>query len=145
MNAAKHDLDTMRHSAAHLMAAAVRHLWPDAKFDIGPSTSDGFYYDFDLEHRLSAEDFPAIEAEMAKIVAENVPFVREAKHLKFVSGGTKPKFDVNEKELASTCAGTITPLKGFITSSTLSKEISVADIKRVETVPLTSSFSSQIN
>ena len=79
MNAAKHDLDTMRHSAAHLMAAAVRHLWPDAKFDIGPATSDGFYYDFDLEHRLSAEDFPAIEAEMAKMVAEDFPFVREEK------------------------------------------------------------------
>ena len=79
MNAAKHDLETMRHSAAHLMAAAVRHLWPDAKFDIGPSTADGFYYDFDLEHRLSAEDFPAIEAEMAKMVAEDFPFVREEK------------------------------------------------------------------
>jgi threonyl-tRNA synthetase len=79
MNATKHDLETMRHSAAHLMAAAVRHLWPDAKFDIGPSTADGFYYDFDLEHRLSAEDFPAIEAEMAKMVAEDFPFVREEK------------------------------------------------------------------
>jgi threonyl-tRNA synthetase len=79
MNAAKHDLDTMRHSAAHLMAAAVRHLWPDAKFDIGPSTADGFYYDFDLEHRLTAEDFPAIEAEMAKMTAEDFPFVREEK------------------------------------------------------------------
>ena len=73
------DLATMRHSAAHVMAAAVRHLWPDAKFDIGPSTDDGFYYDFDLEHRLTAEDFPAIEAEMAKMVAEDFPFVREEK------------------------------------------------------------------
>ncbi len=73
------DLSTMRHSAAHVMAAAVRHLWPDAKFDIGPATDDGFYYDFDLEHRLTAEDFPAIEAEMAKMVAEDVPFVREEK------------------------------------------------------------------
>ena len=72
-------LDTLRHSTAHVMAAAVRRLWPDALFDIGPSTEDGFYYDFDLSHRLTAEDFPAIEAEMAKIVAENVPFVREEK------------------------------------------------------------------
>ena len=69
----------MRHSAAHVMAAAVRRLWPDALFDIGPDTEDGFYYDFDLKHRLTAEDFPAIEAEMAKIVAENQPFVREEK------------------------------------------------------------------
>ena len=72
-------LETMRHSAAHVMAAAVRRLWPDALFDIGPDTADGFYYDFDLSHRLTVEDFPAIEAEMAKIVAENAPFVREEK------------------------------------------------------------------
>ena len=72
-------LETMRHSTAHVMAAAVRRLWPDALFDIGPDTEDGFYYDFDLAHRLTAEDFPAIEAEMAKIVAENQPFVREEK------------------------------------------------------------------
>ena len=72
-------LETMRHSAAHVMAAAVRRLWPDALFDIGPDTDEGFYYDFDLKHRLTVEDFPAIEAEMAKIVAENAPFVREEK------------------------------------------------------------------
>lgn len=72
-------LETMRHSTAHVMAAAVRRLWPDALFDIGPDTEDGFYYDFDLAHRLTAEDFPAIEAEMAKIVADNQPFVREEK------------------------------------------------------------------
>jgi threonyl-tRNA synthetase len=69
----------MRHSAAHVMAAAVRRLWPDALFDIGPDTDEGFYYDFDLKHRLAAEDFPAIEAEMAQIIAENHPFVREEK------------------------------------------------------------------
>ena len=69
-------LSTVQHSAAHIMAAAVRHLWP---FDIGPATDEGFYYDFDLSHRLTEEDFPAIEAEMAKIIAENVPFVREEK------------------------------------------------------------------
>ena len=72
-------LETMRHSAAHVMASAVQRLWPDALFDIGPDTEDGFYYDFDLKHRLTEEDFPAIEAEMAKIVAEDLPFVREEK------------------------------------------------------------------
>ncbi|NLG34694.1 MAG: threonine--tRNA ligase, partial [Lentisphaerae bacterium] len=72
-------LETMRHSTAHVMASAVQRLWPDALFDIGPDTEDGFYYDFDLKHRLTAEDFPAIEAEMAKIVAEDKPFVREEK------------------------------------------------------------------
>jgi threonyl-tRNA synthetase len=69
----------MRHSAAHVMAAAVQRLWPDALFDIGPDTEDGFYYDFDLKHRLTAEDFPAIEAEMARLISENAPFVREEK------------------------------------------------------------------
>lgn len=72
-------LETMRHSVAHVMASAVQHLWPDALFDIGPDTEDGFYYDFDLSHRLTEEDFPMIEAEMAKIVAQDLPFVREEK------------------------------------------------------------------
>ena len=72
-------LETMRHSAAHVMASAVQRLWPDSLFDIGPDTEEGFYYDFDLKHRLTAEDFPAIEAEMAKIVGEDKPFVREEK------------------------------------------------------------------
>jgi threonyl-tRNA synthetase len=68
---------TRRHSAAHVMAAAVCRLYPDARLDIGPATDDGFYYDFDMEHRLVPEDFPAIEAEMARIVAENESFERE--------------------------------------------------------------------
>ncbi len=72
-------METMRHSAAHVMASAVQRLWPDALFDIGPDTEDGFYYDFDLEHRLTEADFAAIEAEMAKIIAEDHPFVREEK------------------------------------------------------------------
>ena len=69
-------IETTRHSAAHILAAAVRRLYPDAKFDIGPATADGFYYDFDLEHRLTRDDFPAIEAEMRRIIAENAPFER---------------------------------------------------------------------
>jgi threonyl-tRNA synthetase len=66
----------MRHSAAHVMAAAVCRLHENVKLDIGPATDDGFYYDFDLPARISPDDFPAIEAEMAKIVAENLPFER---------------------------------------------------------------------
>ncbi|MBR3085996.1 MAG: threonine--tRNA ligase [Kiritimatiellae bacterium] len=69
-------IETIRHSAAHIMAAAVRRLFPDTKFDIGPSTADGFYYDFDLEHRISRDDFPAIEAEIRKILKEGAPFER---------------------------------------------------------------------
>ncbi len=70
-------LATLRHSAAHVMAAAVCRLYENVKLDIGPDTEDGFYYDFDLPHRLQPEDFPRIEAEMAKIVAARLPFVRE--------------------------------------------------------------------
>ncbi len=69
-------LETMRHSAAHVMAAAVSRLFPDVKLDIGPSTEDGFYYDFDLPHRLTPDDFPKIEAEMARIIVANLPFER---------------------------------------------------------------------
>ncbi|MBO4287774.1 MAG: threonine--tRNA ligase [Kiritimatiellae bacterium] len=67
----------MRHSAAHVMAAAVCRLYKDVKIDIGPATADGFYYDFDLEHRFTPDDFAVIEAEMRKIIAEDLPFVRK--------------------------------------------------------------------
>ena len=66
----------MRHSAAHVLATAVCRLYKDVQLDIGPPTDDGFYYDFELPHRLAPEDFAAIEAEMAKIIAEDQPFER---------------------------------------------------------------------
>ncbi len=66
----------MRHSAAHVMAAAVCRLFEGVRLDIGPATEDGFYYDFDLPHRLGPEDFPRIEEEMARIVRDDVPFER---------------------------------------------------------------------
>ncbi len=62
--------DLYWHSSAHLMAQAVKRIYPEAQLGIGPSIADGFYYDIDLEHALSPEDFPAIEAEMEKIVDE---------------------------------------------------------------------------
>ncbi len=69
-------LETIRHSAAHVMAAAVQQLYPDAKFDIGPATDNGFYYDFDMEHRLVAEDLKAIEKAMKKLIGRKLPFER---------------------------------------------------------------------
>jgi len=66
----------MRHSAAHVMAAAVCRLFENVQLDIGPATADGFYYDFELPRRLSPEDFPAIEAEMARLVAADLPLER---------------------------------------------------------------------
>jgi threonyl-tRNA synthetase len=70
-------LDTMRHSASHVMAEAVKMLFPEAKFGIGPPIEDGFYYDFDLPRPLVPEDLAAIEENMRKSVAAKAPFVRE--------------------------------------------------------------------
>ena len=68
------ELSRIRHSCAHVLATAVLRIWPDAKLDIGPPTEEGFYYDFDLEHRFTPDDFEKIEAEMKKVVKENQVF-----------------------------------------------------------------------
>lgn len=71
------DIEKMRHSAAHILAAAVLRLFPDAKTDIGPSTRTGFYYDFDIEHQITQDDLIKIENEMRKIVSEDQKFIRK--------------------------------------------------------------------
>ena len=69
------ELDTLRHSAAHIMVQAIKRLYPQADFGYGPSTDNGFYYDIDLgDTKITEEDFPAIEAEMRKICKENLKF-----------------------------------------------------------------------
>jgi len=73
------ELMRLRHSCAHILATAVLRLWPDARLDIGPATEDGFYYDFDLQHRFSPDDFPKIEEEMRKITKENQVFEKSVK------------------------------------------------------------------
>ena len=70
-------LDVLRHSAAHLLATAVRRLRPDAKIGFGPAIDDGFYYDFEVAQPFTPEDLAAFEAEMKKVAAEKLPFVRE--------------------------------------------------------------------
>ena len=70
-------LEELRHSTSHVLATAVLRLWPDALLDIGPPTDSGFYYDFDLSHRFSEEDFSKIEAEMKKVAKENHLFTRK--------------------------------------------------------------------
>ena len=67
----------IRHSAAHVMADAITSIWPQAKLTIGPPTDDGFYYDIDLDHRLTPEDLKEVERRMRKIIGANDPFVRE--------------------------------------------------------------------
>lgn len=68
--------DVFRHSASHIMAHAVKELFPDAKLAIGPSTEEGFYYDFDIERPFTPEDLTAIEKRMSDIIKQNNPFVR---------------------------------------------------------------------
>ena len=70
-------LEELRHSASHIMATAILRLFPEAKLDIGPPTDTGFYYDIDLDHKLTAEDLAKIEAEMKKVADENQPFLRK--------------------------------------------------------------------
>lgn len=70
-------LDVLRHSAAHIMATAVRELFPSAGIGFGPSIEDGFYYDFDVPRPFTPEDLAAIEAKMAEVAAKDYPFVRE--------------------------------------------------------------------
>lgn len=68
------DLDVMRHSAAHVMAAAVSRLFENVQLDIGPATAEGFYYDFDLPARISPDDFQRIEQEMTRIIKADLAF-----------------------------------------------------------------------
>src|SRR3954453_3916952 len=68
------DLQRIRHSCAHVMATAIAKLWPDAQFAAGPPVETGFYYDVDLAHRISPEDFPKIEEEMKKEIKANHVF-----------------------------------------------------------------------
>ena len=70
------DLERLRHSAAHVLASAILRIWPEAQFAAGPPVETGFYYDLELPHRISPEDFEKIEAEMKKVVKENQVFER---------------------------------------------------------------------
>ncbi|HMF30336.1 MAG TPA: threonine--tRNA ligase [Candidatus Lokiarchaeia archaeon] len=70
------DLNTLRHSASHILALAVKRLFPNVKFGIGPATDEGFYYDFDSDYTFTTEDLETIETEMKKIIEEDLPFER---------------------------------------------------------------------
>src|SRR5438034_6425898 len=70
------DLERLRHSASHVLATAILKIWPDAQFAAGPPVENGFYYDVDLPHRISPEDFEKIEAEMKNEIKANHPFER---------------------------------------------------------------------
>ncbi len=72
------DIERLRHSTAHVLATAILHIWPEAQFAAGPPVENGFYYDLELPHRISPEDFPRIEEEMKKEIKANHVFERIA-------------------------------------------------------------------
>ena len=76
MRAQMTDIERLRHSTAHVLATAILKIWPEAQFAAGPPVDNGFYYDVDLPHRISPEDFEKIEAEMKKEIKANHPFER---------------------------------------------------------------------
>ncbi len=77
MSVSPESLDMMRHSAAHVMAAAIQSLWPDAKFGVGPTTDKGFFYDVLVGTAITTDDLARIEAKMAEIMKTKTPMVRE--------------------------------------------------------------------
>ncbi len=90
----KQELEIKRHSLAHILASAVLEMFPEAKFGIGPSTENGFYYDFELPRTLIPEDLPILEEKMRKIIKENYPFEkRVVSHQKALDLFQKAKQD----------------------------------------------------
>jgi len=73
----KTDYEILRHSCSHLMAQAVKELWPKIKLGIGPAIEDGFYYDFDKKEPFAEGDLEKIEERMRRIIKEDLPFTRE--------------------------------------------------------------------
>ncbi len=93
-------LAAMRHSLAHIMAAAVSHLWPKARFGVGPVVENGFYYDIDVPGvAISEEDFPKIEAEMRKIISEKQVFEHSTKPIDEALGWAKASRQPYKEEL----------------------------------------------
>ena len=83
-----------RHTTSHIMAQAIKHIWPDAKLAIGPAIDNGFYYDIDMEHKLSDQDLMTIQKEMKKIIKANYPLERfelpRAEALKLMEDAGEP-------------------------------------------------------
>ena len=95
------DLNTLRHSCSHIMAEAVKELWPEVKLGIGPSIEDGFYYDFDKKEPFSDEDLVKIEKKMQEIIQKNEPFKKEELSKKDATGLFKKLGEDYKVELIS--------------------------------------------
>jgi threonyl-tRNA synthetase len=100
MAGSQDNLHAMRHSLAHITAAAVQHLWPEAKFGVGPVVENGFYYDIDLSSdKISEEDFGRIEKEMHKLIKQNQPFERFEKPIEEAIAWAKESNQPYKEEL----------------------------------------------
>jgi threonyl-tRNA synthetase len=116
----ENQLYAMRHSLAHITAQAVQHLWPEAKFGVGPVVENGFYYDIDIgEVKISEDDFKKIEKEMRKIIAADYKFERSEKPINNAIGWAKEKGQPYKEEL-------LNDLKR--SGTTVAKELDVAEL-----------------
>lgn len=96
------NIEIFRHSLAHILAAAVLEMFPEAKFGVGPTIENGFYYDFDLPRTLIPEDLPLIEEKMRKIIKQNIPFEkREIAHKEAMEHFSKAKQNYKVEILAT--------------------------------------------
>ncbi|MGK5085152.1 threonine--tRNA ligase [Bdellovibrionota bacterium FG-1] len=100
------EVDTIRHSCAHVMAHAIQRLWPQARFGIGPTIENGFYYDFDIATKLSPEDLPKIEKEMQKLIQASEHFVRKEHSIEEALNFFKSKDQSFKVEIIQTLAQT---------------------------------------
>ena len=99
MSDEQNNLETMRHSLSHIMAAAVKELYPNVKFAIGPAVENGFYYDFDLPRTLIPEDLPLIEKRMREIIKKEVKFERLEVDIKEADKKLGKSDEIYKKEL----------------------------------------------
>ncbi|MBP9869084.1 threonine--tRNA ligase [Patescibacteria group bacterium] len=123
----EHPIETRRHSAAHVMAAAIKRLFPEAKFGVGPALDNGFYYDLDIGRAVTPEDLEKIAAEMKKIVKENPSFEREEMGIDEAIAMFKKLDQPYKVEL-------LTDLKTKGTTKLSAEESGDLDVKNVSTV-----------
>ena len=93
--------DVFRHTSAHILAQAIKRLYPEAKFAIGPTVENGFYYDIDLEHRLTNEDLEKLEKEMKKIAKEDIAVERYELPREEALAWAKENGEIYKEELIS--------------------------------------------
>ena len=127
------DLERLRHSASHVLATAILKIWPEAQFAAGPPVENGFYYDVDLLHRISPDDFEKIEAEMKNEIKANHPFERiEVSRDEALALGKKGRLAALRSvpclaNTNSTSSKTFLPTKRFRSTAMASSSISAPD------------------